>query len=209
MTRVYVTDAYDDAPVIELARTDPAAAFAELYRRWSKPLLAYMVRRCGNLQQAEDICHTTWARAWKSLPHYRQGDRQYMAYLTVIACNVLRDEIGSAHNRHTVAVEPWQLDIQPPADSAEDHACEAMRERRRTAALDELGPALARELTSDAQRAIITLHYLGGLPLVTVAQTLGMTEAATKSAAHRARSALRRSATIRRIYSETQDMEPV
>lgn len=205
---------HDDAPLIALARTDPRAAFDALYRRWSGPLLGFMISRCpGDRQRAEDLCQTAWLKAWRTLPTYEHAGQQYLAYLVTIALNLLRDEVKGAHMRRCVVVDPlppvdtehtnasrWLEVYTPPESSAEDEVLSAERER----ILAGVGPALAEEgaLGSSNQQAAIRLQYFENLPVAAIADRLDLNVGAVKALTHRGRTTLARSATIRRIYSE-------
>jgi RNA polymerase sigma-70 factor (ECF subfamily) len=198
----------DDGPLFDRAKTDPSGAFAELYRRWSGPLLGAMTRRCGgDLQRAEDICQSTWAKAWVALPRYEHAGRQYLAYLLTIATNTLLDDRKSRWSRCVRVLDPLPESHLPSSPAPEHDAQESARAHRVAALAAELGPVVTTEAGSEQQGRVIALRYLAGLPVATVAQTLGMTEPAVKSATVRGLRQLRKSDSIRRVYDELKDLE--
>lgn len=207
---------HDDGPLIELARTDPACAFAELYRRYNAHLTAYMTRCVGERYRAEDICQTAWAKAWSALPSYRHENRQYMAYITAVALNVWRSELRTAARRRTVVADltehlgeerppgvigAWTMAVEPSAEDRAEESADRAALARIVAALDESG--------SEQNREVLHLRYLRGMPIAEAARCAGLTEPAAKSALRRGRTHLARSATIRRIYSDVYGREPV
>jgi RNA polymerase sigma factor (sigma-70 family) len=78
-----------------LARTpsDPEA-FAELYRRYERPLLQYFVRRTSDPESAADLTAETFAAALIAAERYRPAEGPAGAWLFGIARNKLLKSFG-------------------------------------------------------------------------------------------------------------------
>lgn len=78
----------DDAELLAAAPADPDA-FAELYRRHERAVLAFFMHWCRSPELAADLMAETFAAAFESLPRYDQQLGQPRAWLFGIARNVL------------------------------------------------------------------------------------------------------------------------
>jgi RNA polymerase sigma-70 factor, ECF subfamily len=80
--------------LVELARDQPAA-FDTIYYRYRQPLYAYVRARVGNDDDALDIVHDVFLRAFRGLPRYEHredaGDSPFTAWLFRIARNAVID----------------------------------------------------------------------------------------------------------------------
>lgn len=169
----------DDAALVALARSDPAA-FDAIYHRYHGQLVRYCNRRLGDDDRAAEATAHVLAKAWANLDRFHgSGPISFRAWLFTIANRTVTDE----HRRRR-----WL-----PLDRAEDlpdgnvthlPGPAAERAERRAA----LRAALAR-LPED-QRRIVELR-LSGLDGVEIAAVLGRSHAAVKSSQFRAYARLR------------------
>ncbi len=131
----------DESSLIEQASQDPSA-FALLYRRYLDGIYAYIYRRVGNAQEAEDLTSHTFARALDRLSTYQHRGAPFSAWLYRIAHNLVanwhRDE------RQVTALEEVELaedaDGNPEAVAVRNEVAAAL-----WAAIERL-PAERREL---------------------------------------------------------------
>lgn len=152
----------DDA-LVQACRSGHPDAFGALYDRYVPLVFAYAYRMLGDRAAAEDASHDTLAKAWASLPGYREGN--FRAWLFSIAHHTIIDQ------RRARQVQPESLDdalFRPSSDSTEDAALTAV-------ALSEAGDLLA--AFSPEQRSIVAMK-LSGLKHSEVAAALGKSEAA-------------------------------
>jgi RNA polymerase sigma-70 factor (ECF subfamily) len=73
----------DEIELVRLAVTD-AEAFAELYRRYVKPVYRYHMAHTGDNHEAEDLTSQTFMAALEAIRSYR-GDGSFAAWLMGIA----------------------------------------------------------------------------------------------------------------------------
>ena len=165
-----------DRDLVERARSGDQAAFADLVHQISDTLLGIARRILRDPGLAEDVLQNALVTIWRKLPHLRETDRfEAWAYrILVNACYA-----AAPQNRRwasTVRILPIDR-----ATGTDDY--QSISDR------DELEQAF-RRLPLD-QRAVFVLHHHAGLPLVAVAEALGIPEGTARSRLHYATRALR------------------
>ena len=165
-----------DRELVERARSGDQEAFADLVHQVSDTLFGVARRILRDPGLAEDVLQNALVTIWRKLPHLRDVDRfdGWAFRILVHACYA-----AAPRNRQwasTVRVLPLGR-----ADPTDDFQSIADR--------DELERAF-RGLPLD-QRAVFVLHHHVGLPLVAVAETLGIPDGTARSRLHYATRALR------------------
>jgi RNA polymerase sigma-70 factor (ECF subfamily) len=165
-----------DRDLVERARSGDQEAFADLVHQVSDTLFGVARRILRDPGLAEDVLQNALVTIWRKLPHLRDVDRfdGWAFRILVHACYAV-----APRNRQwaaTVRVLPMDR-----ADSTDDF--KSIDDR------DELERAF-RKLPLD-QRAVFVLHHHVGLPLVAVAETLGIPDGTARSRLHYATRALR------------------
>jgi len=169
-------DGISDEEIVARAEHDPRH-FAPLYRRYAKPIHAFVLRRTGDPEQAADITSQVFTRALAALPRYRTGP--FRGWIYAIARNVVIDSRRRARPIVPIAA----AELIASRDVAPDDQVIANEARATLMA--------ALETLSETQRQIVMLR-LAGLTGREVAEELGMGYAAMKSAQYRAFTRLRR-----------------
>jgi len=165
-----------DRDVVERARSGDHEAFADLVHQVSDTLLGVARRILRDPGLAEDVLQTALLTIWRKLPHLRDADRfeAWAFRILVHACYA-----DASRNRHwTSTIRILHADLASDVDDIQ-----SVSDR------DELERAF-RRLPLD-QRAVFVLHHHVGLPLVAVAETLGIPEGTARSRLHYATRALR------------------
>ena len=108
--------------------TDNAMRFDELYRATRKDVLAYLVRRTGDPEQAADLLADTYLIAWRKLEHIPRD--QGRPWLFGVARNLLLK--GADRRRsHDVLVERLASELQITLSAGvpiDDHRANALRQ---------------------------------------------------------------------------------
>ena len=165
-----------DRDLVERARSGDQAAFADLVHQVSDTLFGIARRILRDPGLAEDVLQDALVTIWRKLPHLREPNHfEAWAYRIVVnACYA-----DAPRNRR------WALTVRvlpiDRASEADDYQSIADR--------DELEQAF-RRLPLD-QRAVFVLHHHAGLPLVAVAEVLGIPGGTARSRLHYATRALR------------------
>jgi RNA polymerase sigma-70 factor, ECF subfamily len=166
----------DQRELIGRARQGDHEAFAALLdeRLARLDAAARLILRDGEL--ARDAVQEAMIRAWRDLPGLRDPER-FDAWLHRLVVNACLDLLRR-RKRHVIEVELLPIDAPVTGDVASVLADRQLLDQ----ALAGLQPG---------HRAVVALHYLLGMPLQEVAQTLGIPLGTAKSRLHYALAAMR------------------
>jgi RNA polymerase sigma-70 factor, ECF subfamily len=164
-----------DQSVVEAARGGDRDAFAGLVGQVSNSFYAVAFRILRDTGAAEDALQNALVSTWQQLPHLRDLAR-FEAWSHRILVNACYAEY---HRRRQFAAHVRVLELH---GSAVDGS-------RVLADRDELERAFL-QIPVD-QRAVFVLHHYVGLPLVEVAETLGIPAGTARSRLHTATRSLR------------------
>jgi RNA polymerase sigma-70 factor (ECF subfamily) len=167
-----LTNQSDERLQVEAAREDPAR-FAELYEDNFERVYAYVARRVGNREEAQDVTADVFHQALAGLPRFEWRGLPFLAWLLGIAANVLSDRwrLADAH-QEAVNDDLDQIGIE---DDIEQRAM-----------LYQLVETLP-----DDQRRVIIRRFVGQNSLREIATELGRSEGAIKQLQLRALQNLR------------------
>jgi RNA polymerase sigma-70 factor, ECF subfamily len=171
---VTITDEHDERALIEAAQADPAR-FVDLYERHFHRVYAYVIRRTGRRDEAEDITSDVFERALANLSRFEWRGAPFVAWLYRIAANALADR------RKETARDSSELPPEVP-DSRESEEIE------RRAMLFQLVDRLP-----DVQRQVIEMRFVDQRSIREIAAALDRSEGAVKQLQLRALENLRKS----------------
>ena len=162
--------------IVEQAMRGDREAFGVLVGQISDRLYAIAVRILRDADLAEDALQGALITAWRQLPTLRDPDRfeAWVRKVLVHAC------YAEARRRRSWAANVRALPVDGPAGPDEIVS---------VADRDALDRAF-RRLTVE-QRAVFVLHHHLGLPLVEIAETLGVPAGTARSRLHYATRSLR------------------
>jgi RNA polymerase sigma-70 factor, ECF subfamily len=165
-----------DRDLVERARSGDQEAFADLVHQVSDTLFGVARRILRDPGLAEDVLQNALVIIWRKLPHLRDVDRfeGWAFRILVHACYA-----DAPRNRRWAAT----IRVLPVDRASEADDLQSISDR------DELEQAF-RRLPLD-QRAVFVLHHHVGLPLVAIAETLGIPDGTARSRLHYATRALR------------------
>ena len=175
-----------DRDLVEQARRGDREAFAVLVHQVSDRLYAVAQRILRDPGLAEDALQNALVLAWRRLPKLREPDR-FEAWMHRILVHACYDESQRARQ--------WTANVRvlPMNGPSTPDGSRALADR------DELERAFRR--LSVEQRAVFVLHHYLGLPLVEVAELLGIPAGTARSRLHYAIAELR--------DALTADAEPI
>ena len=162
--------------VVEAAMRGDRDAFGWLVNQTADRMFAVAARILRDPHLAEDALQSALVTAWRQLPTLRDPDRfeAWVRKLVVHAC------YAEARRRRTWTANVRVLPIDGPA--APDELLSVFDRD----ALDRAFRRLSLE-----QRAVFVLHHHVGLPLVEIAETLGIPAGTARSRLHYATWSLR------------------
>jgi RNA polymerase sigma-70 factor (ECF subfamily) len=182
-----------DRDLIERARSGDQQAFADLVHQVSDTLYGVARRILRDPGLAEDVLQNALVTIWRKLPHLREVDR-FDGWAFRILVNACYAD-APRNLRWATTIRALPVDR---ADATDDYRSISDR--------DELDRAF-RKLPLD-QRAVFVLHHHVGLPLVAVAETLGIPTGTARSRLHYATRALRAAFEANREQLELEEGRP-
>jgi len=153
-----------DDVLVRRARRGDDEAFAELVRRWQRPLMARALAAVGRVEEADDLVQETFLRAWRNLRGLRNPGGFGAFCLTTLRRLVVdrsrRGDVPAEAGDEAAAAAP------DPAPGPED---ELLAAELRRAVREELAA-----LPPGRQREVFRLRFGEGLPLREIASRLGL-----------------------------------
>lgn len=167
----------DDAPLVARLRGGDAAAFGEVYARFSDPIYRFLLRLSGRREVALDLHQDTWLSAARHAKGLAE-ETDLAAWLFTIARNKHRSW------RRFIALDWLRFDRE--ADELPDAA-----EAPRTEARDELA-SIEKALMAlpEGHREVLLLIGVEGMSTSQAAEVLGIQPDALRQRLSRARAAL-------------------
>lgn len=165
--------------LVDQAKRGDREAFDALARTVGDRCMAIAFRILRDADRAEDAVQAALIMAWRELPTLRDSDR-FEPWLHRILTNECYAE-ARRRSRWSTA----QVRLLPMPGHRESAEISAINDR------DQLDRAF-RRLTLE-QRSVLVFHHYVGLPLIEVADRLGIPVGTAKSRLHHATNALRAS----------------
>jgi RNA polymerase sigma-70 factor, ECF subfamily len=166
--------------LVQRAKEDPQA-FGQLYDLYFERIHAFIHRRTGDRQTAEDLTSDTFYKALANIRKYEYTGQPFSSWLFRIASNVVTDFYRA--KRPAASIDEWEGMQLPAAGAGPEEAA--------LAAADALVIQQAVRTLSPDQQEVIALRFTGGLRLKEIADMLGKTEGAVKALMFRAIANLR------------------
>lgn len=166
----------DDQTVRQVLQGD-VDAFADLVRRYQKPIFNLMRRALESPQEAADLTQEAFLQAYRKLRRFTPG-RQFYPWLYTLSLNLLRSH-RRRPARPMLSLEEVPEAVcwpAPPASCKED-------------GVHDLEQALA-QLSLETREALL-LHYREQWSIPEIASALGLSPSATKMRVHRGIARLR------------------
>lgn len=166
--------------LVELATTGDAEAFGQLYDHYAPGVYRFVLYRVQSRALAEDLTSETFMRALRSIQKFTWQGKDFGAWLTTIARNLVTDHFKSGRSRLEIVSDdvPDRRSVlaQPETDVLAHLTNEALY-----AAVSRL---------SDEQRDCILMRFIQGLSIAETAAALDRSEGAIKQLQLRAVRAL-------------------
>jgi RNA polymerase sigma-70 factor (ECF subfamily) len=175
----------DERILLERAKEYDKAALGELYDLYAPRVYAYLYRRVGNAQLAEDLTGDVFVRIIQAIQSERFWHTSFQAWLYRIAHNLVVDHFRRQPPATELELSEWLM-------AADDDPLDATDRRL---SHERLGKAILC-LTHDQQQ-VLTLRFGEGMTTRQVAEVLEKTVGAVEALQHRALAALRRILTKR------------
>ena len=157
--------------LVDLAQQGDAEAFGQLYDHYVTGVFRFVYYRVGSRQLAEDLTSETFVRGLRAIQRFTWQGKDFGAWLTTIARNLIADHFKSSRARLEIVSETIPEGRSSHADSSEHEA------------LAHISNAMLFEsvnaLPSD-QRDCVLMRFIQGLSIAETASALGRSEGAVK-----------------------------
>jgi RNA polymerase sigma-70 factor, ECF subfamily len=150
--------AESDSQLIERVAVGDRDAFAELYRRFARPVLALALRHLGDNGRAEDAAQETFAAVWRSARSFRPERGSGSAWLYAVARHAIIDR--ARQRREPVVEVPEKAADEIGPDERAEAAWLAFRVHSELEKLPE------------RERVVLELAYWSGLSQAEIASYL-------------------------------------
>ncbi len=169
----------DEQAMERVRAREDAAAFAQLHRRWERPVQNLCLRMTGDAQRAEDLAQEVFTRVYARRKAY-QVQAKFSTWLWRITLNACYDELrrmrrheflpwSDVEDAEGAGVPAWGVDPRPGPDGAADAGERSDLVRR---ALLEL---------PEHYRAVVVLRHYEDMKFHEIATVLDIPEGTVKS----------------------------
>lgn len=175
-------DATDEMLMVRYQRGD-REAFAELLRRYQRPIYNFVLRQLRQPNAAEDVTQDVFLRLVQNAAEFKHEAR-FSTWLYTIARNLCIDALRKlAHRRHASLDQPSGdgSESRPLVENIADSKTRASAESGALAG--EMQDSIVRAIESlpDDQREVFLLREVAELPFKEIAAITGVGENTVKS----------------------------
>jgi RNA polymerase sigma-70 factor (ECF subfamily) len=156
--------------LVDLARAGDADAFGALYDHYSPAVYRFVYYRVSTRTLAEDLTSETFFRALRSMAGFQWQGKDFGAWLTTIARNLIVDHFKAGRTRLETSTDDFS-DRRETSASPEEEVLATLTN-------DVLREAMAK-LPPEQQECIV-LRFLNGNSIAETAKSLGRSEGAVK-----------------------------
>jgi RNA polymerase sigma-70 factor (ECF subfamily) len=171
----------DEDLILRCGRGD-SRAMEPIVARWRVPLISFLYRSLGNLQDAEDVTMKVFHRVYVAAPRYRP-DAKFSTYLFFIARRLMLNELRRRKRRPLELVAPETFWYQDFSDGREERVSER---REREAQIQRALPHL-----SEKYRTPLLLNLQSHLGPSEIAEVMKIPIARVNVLLHRGRNQLK------------------
>jgi len=189
MTETTTAEVFDEAPLVERARSGDTAAFTELVNRYERKIFRLAKHITQNDEDAEDVLQETFLKAYSHLDSF-QGQSKFYTWIVRIGVNEALMKLRKRKSSKTVSLDE-------PTDTGEDTMVREIavwdEDPEQKYSRDELREILDKAVDSlkPAFRTVFVLRDIEELSTEETASALDISIPAVKSRLLRARLQLR------------------
>ena len=166
--------------LVDLARDGDAEAYGQLYDHYVTGIFRFVYYRTGSQQLAEDLTSETFIRGLRAIQRFNWQGKDFGAWLTTIARNLIADHYKSSRSRLEIVSDSMPEDSRT-VDGPEHEVMSMISNELLFEAVNSL---------PTEQRECILMRFIQGLSIAETAAALGRSEGAIKQLQLRAVRAL-------------------
>ena len=181
----------DDVELIQQVLAGDENAFAELVKKYQKPVHALAWRKIGDFHVAEEITQDTFLIVYQSL-HTLRDPNQFFGWLYVIVTR----RCYAWLRKKRIRTQPLE-DIETTMTQRDAYS-RHVADQRAQSAIESQRDAVKQLLAKlkESERTVMTLYYLGEMTVEEISKFLGVSSGTIKSRLQRARNRLQKEETM-------------
>src|SRR5688572_7035800 len=156
--------------LVELARDGDAEAFGQLYDHYVSGVFRFIYYRVGSRQLAEDLTSETFVRGLRAIQRFTWQGKDFGAWLTTIARNLIADHFKSSRARLEIVSDDVP-EGRTTARSPEEDVLSLISNEMLFDAVNSLPPE---------QRDCVLMRFIQGMSIAETAAALKRSEGAVK-----------------------------
>ena len=156
--------------LVELARDGDAEAFGQLYDHYVSGVFRFIYYRVGSRQLAEDLTSETFVRGLRAIQRFTWQGKDFGAWLTTIARNLIADHFKSSRSRLEIVSDDVP-EGRVTAASPEEDVLALISNEMLFDAVNSLPPE---------QRDCVLMRFIQGMSIAETAAALKRSEGAIK-----------------------------
>jgi RNA polymerase sigma-70 factor (ECF subfamily) len=156
--------------LVELARDGDAEAFGQLYDHYVSGVFRFIYYRVGSRPLAEDLTSETFVRGLRAIQRFTWQGKDFGAWLTTIARNLIADHFKSSRSRLEIVSDDVP-EGRTTASSPEDDVLALISNEMLFDAVNSLPPE---------QRDCVLMRFIQGMSIAETAAALQRSEGAIK-----------------------------
>lgn len=174
----------DDELVARFLNGD-RAAMSVIFQRWNKRAIAFAHLHVREQEQVHDVVQNAWVKVLRGVYQFR-GTAKFSTWLFTVVLNECRAMRGRAQGKQMISI-----DAGLPPDAWESMVSISRVDVEHEAQQDRDWLHRQIQCLPSVYKRILLMHYVQGVPLNKVADSLNISRTAAKSRIVRARAELR------------------
>ena len=181
----------DDVALIRRILAGDEIAFAELVKRYQKPVHTLAWRKIGDFHIAEDITQEVFLKVYQGLRTLKDP-HQFSGWLYVVTANLCATWL----RKKRIQTQPLE-DVERTMPQRDAYSRYVVEDRTKSAA-ESQREAVKKLLAKlkESERTVMALHYLGEMTVEEISRFLGVSASTIKSRLRRARQRLQKEETM-------------
>ena len=155
--------------LVDLAKDGDAEAFGQLYDHYVTVIFRFVYYRVGSRTLAEDLTSETFVRGLRSIQRFNWQGKDFGAWLTTIARNLIADHFKSSRSRLEIVTDV--IPEKTTAATTEDDVLSLISNEMLFEAVNKL---------PTEQRDCVLMRFIQGLSIAQTAAALNRSEGAVK-----------------------------
>ncbi len=156
--------------LVDLAKEGDAAAYGQLYDHYVSGVFRFIYYRVSSKQLAEDLTSETFVRGLRAIQRFNWQGKDFGAWLTTIARNLVADHFKSSRARLEIVTETIP-EGRTSVASTEQEVLSLISNEMLFEAVNSL---------PNEQRDCVLMRFIQGLSIAQTAAALGRSEGAVK-----------------------------